>query len=565
MIIRKYKLLIAIMSLLSILGCSDDEMTRKDARWCEVEASFDETLTRVGLSTMENSRNLVAKWQEGDQMNVILCANDKYYEVGPVPVREISDDGRSCKFSYRLPDGFNEPSDGYQLMCFTSNCQPKIIDDEVYYNGSLIRKPLSQFKASVMSDEHVSSGVFQSNFRHYCAYELLHVFNKSDKDIDFSVCGYSADAIWYRTLCAVRNWDGKAVYPSEAAQPAVEESPTLKIPANGSDIIVSSFIPNGQLINNAKLAAKINGEYVHSSNTLSSDVTLQRGHAYHMYATWDGKELKFDSNDQKELELSTYTVECNIGLPVSIKNNSAYWDTRLEVSDETIISAEHYYYDKRSIIITPFRAGQAKLSIIDINTGKKSTVDVNVAMPLLPEEYVDLGLPSGTLWAISNLGSQRNGYPDVLFAWGELWTKKTFSADNYSPALMNRTTDLTDDLDVAYVASEGKWRIPTEAELKELFEECSWGFQSPYLGMIAYGPNGNILKLDVSIVKATYYAATDYHSSYWSRDYVNGLGIPCLNFLLYTHHDSPGRWGSNSFEYELNGYEGKLIRPVLNQ
>lgn len=314
MLIRKDILLTAIMTLLAIQGCTEDEMTGGNTRWCEVEASFEETLTRVGLSTMENSRNLVAKWQEGDQINVILCANDKYYEVGPVPVREISNDGRSCKFSYRLPENFKEPSDGYQLMCFTSNCQPKIIDNEVYYNGSLIRRPISQFKASVMSDEHASSGMFQSNFRHYYTYELLHISNKSDKDIDFALCAYSADLIWYRTLCAVRNWDGRAIYPSEAAQAAIEESPTVKIPANGSDIIVSAYIPNGQLIKNAQMTAKINGEYVYTSNLLSSDKELERGHAYHMYATWDGKELKFDKGGDSPQDYPVADI-IDLGLP----------------------------------------------------------------------------------------------------------------------------------------------------------------------------------------------------------------------------------------------------------
>ena len=65
------------MTLMAILGCSDEEMVGGSNRWCEVEATFEETLTRVELSTMETSLNLVAKWQDGDQMNIILDANGK--------------------------------------------------------------------------------------------------------------------------------------------------------------------------------------------------------------------------------------------------------------------------------------------------------------------------------------------------------------------------------------------------------------------------------------------------------------------------------------------------------
>lgn len=45
--------------------------------------------------------------------------------------------------------------------------------------------------------------------------------------------------------------------------------------------------------------------------------------------------------------------------------------------------------------------------------------------------YVDLGLPSGILWATSNIGAESLFYPGVCFAWGETQTRNNFQWHNY--------------------------------------------------------------------------------------------------------------------------------------
>ena len=45
--------------------------------------------------------------------------------------------------------------------------------------------------------------------------------------------------------------------------------------------------------------------------------------------------------------------------------------------------------------------------------------------------YVDLGLPSGTLWATCNLGASEPWEAGNYYAWGEIETKTTFDWDNY--------------------------------------------------------------------------------------------------------------------------------------
>lgn len=50
----------------------------------------------------------------------------------------------------------------------------------------------------------------------------------------------------------------------------------------------------------------------------------------------------------------------------------------------------------------------------------------------VPHEYVDLGLPSGTLWATCNIGAATPEESGDFFAWGETLPKTTFAWSNYA-------------------------------------------------------------------------------------------------------------------------------------
>ena len=46
-------------------------------------------------------------------------------------------------------------------------------------------------------------------------------------------------------------------------------------------------------------------------------------------------------------------------------------------------------------------------------------------------EYVDLGLPSGTLWATRNVGADKPEDIGDYFAWGETTPKMAYVVENY--------------------------------------------------------------------------------------------------------------------------------------
>ncbi len=85
-------------------------------------------------------------------------------------------------------------------------------------------------------------------------------------------------------------------------------------------------------------------------------------------------------------------------------------------------------------------------------------------------EYVDLGLPSGTMWATVNIGGEKDSLTTDYYAWGETETKMSYSMDNYQWAdgYPEAYKVLQEKDDVAHVKWGGKWRLPTKEQIEEL-------------------------------------------------------------------------------------------------
>jgi hypothetical protein len=87
-------------------------------------------------------------------------------------------------------------------------------------------------------------------------------------------------------------------------------------------------------------------------------------------------------------------------------------------------------------------------------------------------EYVDLGLPSGTLWATCNVGANSPEEYGDFFAWGEVEPKEEYTNENYTYTETSNVLPLSAD---AANANWGEaWRMPTRNEQDELRIYCSW-------------------------------------------------------------------------------------------
>lgn len=106
----------------------------------------------------------------------------------------------------------------------------------------------------------------------------------------------------------------------------------------------------------------------------------------------------------------------------------------------------------------------------------QSEVDEKLASlnsQLAGEGMVDLGLPSGTLWATCNVGASNPWEIGDYFAWGETTTKTEFTEENYTGSgEYENGQSLKPEDDAATVNMGAQWRTPTSSQWTELFSNC---------------------------------------------------------------------------------------------
>ncbi len=163
----------------------------------------------------------------------------------------------------------------------------------------------------------------------------------------------------------------------------------------------------------------------------------------------------------------------------------------------------------------------------DVNPdGKVAITDVTALIDILlagetPEpdnDYVDLGLPSGTLWATRNVGAENPEDCGDYYSWGEVETKSNYAASyykwchvvnsiikltKYCTKAANGYENFVDSLvvmepedDVARLKYPNG-QMPSPEQLTELIDTCTWAW-TEVNGMNGYmvtGPNGNSMFL----------------------------------------------------------------------
>ena len=192
--------------------------------------------------------------------------------------------------------------------------------------------------------------------------------------------------------------------------------------------------------------------------------------------------------------------------------------------------------------------------------------------------WVSLGLPSGTLWATCNIGADSPEEYGDYFAWGETEPKTDYGwstynygtssstltkyCNNSSKGLVGYADTLTvlEAADDAATANWGSaWRMPTIAEIEELYNNCTntWTSLGGKEGRLFTGANGKTILLPAAGScmgsEPGYVGAYGY---YWSKLlYTDNPGFSCN---LYCSSDNVGHG------YTAR-YYGLPVRPVVNR
>ena len=183
-------------------------------------------------------------------------------------------------------------------------------------------------------------------------------------------------------------------------------------------------------------------------------------------------------------------------------------------------------------------------------------------------EFVDLGLPSGTLWATRNVGATSPEQTGLYFAFGETegftaeqvenGTKK-FNKTSYKAKKIK--SDLTLEQDAARANLGGNWRMPTDTDFEELINNTTQTWTDNYNGTGVAGKvftskvNGNSVFFPAAgYCRNTSVSSIGSYGYYWSASWDSS------SFAWYLCFDS----GFQSLYYDYR-YYGQPVRGVCKE
>ena len=285
-------LLLPVMLIL-LSGCSknnDDSGPGNDPASQQVKFS-------LGIASPEMGSTLLASAPEGVQIDtrfysymnegatktVLVRQEGKVINLGSLPVTLSNTSGTEGRIEIDATDKVS-PNKPYDV--FVLGCGSRWSDGVVYYKSDLSRsggfgtwlKFSSSYRPVKATSNIAGTG------------EILFVINKSGAPIKFKHKGFDAEKKWYYKYAEVSMDDGTVVASEDGEAEGVERDVPVFTGSNACSIY-SIYVPNGNKIQDAQLVAEINGVEVRSTNRISSDIIIQKGQSYAMFAVWDGEKL----------------------------------------------------------------------------------------------------------------------------------------------------------------------------------------------------------------------------------------------------------------------------------
>ena len=168
--------------------------------------------------------------------------------------------------------------------------------------------------------------------------------------------------------------------------------------------------------------------------------------------------------------------------------------------------------------------------------------------------FVDLGLPSGTLWSTVNVGAQTPFQRGQYFSWGNIegyvasYNEGDYSGEIVGYSFIQDNYVLTNgyqlsgsipvENDAAVDIMGGKWSIPTDVQFQELIDNCTitWVEKNGVSGKLF---TSNINGKTLFIINNGYGNATTldspmYQSAYWTNAEDDVDTSRALSFTLGT-------------------------------
>jgi len=229
--------------------------------------------------------------------------------------------------------------------------------------------------------------------------------------------------------------------------------------------------------------------------------------------------------------------------------------------------------------------------VIHLKNGTTQKVDVETidsitfqaTAPAEKHEYVDLGLPSGVLWATMNVGAQKPEDYGNYYAWGEVETKDTYTWENYkwgteknlkkynsssSLGTVDNIKELLPEDDAATYNWGDDWITPSKDQYDELFNgsTVTWTFVQQngvwgYSGVSKVNNNKIFFPAAGSMTNELLWTEKQQGEQAYGRYHTRN--VYTVNSVYY---DNFYYWFNKKPQAVLSGgyrSNGKSIRPVM--
>ena len=357
-----------------------------------------------------------------------------------------------------------------------------------------------------------------------------------------------------------------------------------------------------------KLSIKTDGAWTATSNKSWIHVSPNSGNS--------NAQLSVSVDENKGADIRNGTVSVTVGTVtkyVSVQQNGAYLDistsseseilavggTRtvtFSTSDDWTVVCQNPSWvsvDKTSgsagvnTIALTFSTNTQGTSRTDITYIKSKNTNLqNLKITTIQKgdyfydghEYVDLGLPSGTLWATCNIGANKPEECGDYFAWGETTAKSDYNWDTYKWCngssntmtkyctnsgfgLVDNKKELDSEDDAATANWGNNWCMPTYDQAVELFNSSYTTTEWNNRGLLIKSKsNGKTVFLPFTAYfynKSKWINNGGFEGAYWCRS-LSSARVGYVAYAIFFSREN----------YSIGGhsrYYGYTVRPVVNK
>lgn len=189
------------------------------------------------------------------------------------------------------------------------------------------------------------------------------------------------------------------------------------------------------------------------------------------------------STAAKEVTIAGFVLSDNVSVSVLFTNGFTTSNPTLNITNGTTATgAKAIKMCGQAIPIGKVRNNTILNMVYDALNSVWNVKSIETLTPATPGA-VDLGLPSGLLWADKNVGADTPEAPGHYFSWGNVeghaeGSGYDFGSSNDGPYASTPGAALTgniavgDTYDAARKNMGAPWRLPTSAEFQELYDNC---------------------------------------------------------------------------------------------